>query len=79
MNIRSLFSRTKKAKVSMADTKVHFACVFCGQPIAESVVEPASLEVRLKSGETQSWWCHTDCFKKRIAQYPPEIFAPEHF
>ncbi len=49
-------------------------CMFCGEAITETAVDPCALEVAVHwpdpgfDGETACYWCHADCL--RTASHP---------
>ena len=59
--------------------KVEFGpCCFCGKAIEESKVDPCRVTVSTKDDKWQVWFCHSDCFKTRIAEHPMDL-SPAHF
>ena len=63
----------------MTDVKFSGPCVFCGQMIDESQVDPCSVTVETHNGLFQVWYCHARCFKERVAENPFLDLSPAHF
>ena len=58
-------------------------CCFCGDVIVISAVDPCSLVVTTRENNDQVWFCHSECFRKRLCDTPdgrvlfrPMFFAP---
>jgi hypothetical protein len=54
-------------------------CPFCGEPIAESPLDPCSVTVTTRSGTGQSWKVHAACFKGKIVSHSYLDLSPTHF
>ena len=54
-------------------------CCFCGEQIAETEVDPCSVQVTTASGNWQMWYCHAECFKVRLATNDVMDLSPAHF
>jgi len=52
-------------------------CCFCNEIIAKSAIDPSDITVTVSSGQWQTWWCHAECFRKRLHSDP--LFEPVHF
>jgi hypothetical protein len=62
------------------DTKVGWGpCCFCSSPIPETDIDPCRLTVETTAGLWQVWFCHSSCFKERLANDPIGMFTPAHF
>ncbi len=52
-------------------------CCFCGQDIQPTAIDPCRVTIATASERWQVWFCHSTCFKERIA---PNLFLePAHF
>lgn len=65
----------------MADGEVKFngPCCFCGRMIDETALDPCNVTVETKEGLWQVWYCHSACFRERIAENPWIDLSPAHF
>jgi hypothetical protein len=54
-------------------------CVFCGEHIDDTNLDPCSVVVSTKQKLWQVWWCHAKCFKARIAKSTHVDLSPAHF
>lgn len=54
-------------------------CPFCGELIEESEIDPCSLVVTTRQELWQIWYCHGECFKKRIVENKYVDLSPAHF
>ena len=61
------------------DVQFNGPCVFCGELIADSAVDPCKLTVETSSGLWQVWFCHGSCFRERIAENPHVDLSAAHF
>lgn len=54
-------------------------CCFCGLMIEQSNHDPCRVTVETSAGLWQVWFCHTACFKSRIAVVEYIDLSPAHF
>lgn len=62
-------------------TKVEFGgfCCFCGQEIDETQIDPCRITVETNNDMWQVWFCHSNCFKERLADNDYIDMSPAHF
>jgi len=55
--------------------------VLLGEGTPESGCDPRNVVVTPKRGKWQTWFCHGECFKQRLADLlsAPGFFDPAHF
>ena len=63
----------------MVEVKFEGPCLFCGQLIQETRVDPCSVTVETQEGQAQVWHCHAKCFKDRIVENQYVDLSPAHF
>ncbi len=75
MGVLDIFRRKHVDKV-----KVGWGpCCFCGAHIEPSEIDPCRVSVETASGKWQVWFCHSACFKGRIATGAVIDLSPAHF
>jgi hypothetical protein len=63
----------------MIEVRFNGPCVFCGQMIEDSRVDPCRVTVETQEGLAQVWFCHAQCFKQRVAENQYVDLSPAHF
>jgi hypothetical protein len=63
----------------MTEIKFNGPCVFCGQLIDDTRIDPCSVTVETREGLSQVWYCHANCFKNRVVENPYVDLSPAHF
>jgi len=53
------------------------SCCFCGKSIVETEIDPCKLTVETSQVKLQIWFCHAECFKKRLQDDP--MLVPVYF
>ena len=58
-------------------------CCFCGEGFdGTNDHDPCNVTVTTAKGKWQTWFCHADCFRERLAKpdgYPDGFLDPAHF
>jgi len=64
-----------------SEVEVNFngPCLFCGELIEATEIDPCSLTVSTQKKLWQVWYCHADCFKQRIVENEYVDLSPAHF
>jgi hypothetical protein len=75
MGVLDIFGRKRsgEAKASWGP------CCFCGTDIESSDIDPCRVSIETASGKWQVWFCHSSCFKDRIAAGVAIDLSPAHF
>ena len=63
----------------MTEVKFNGPCCFCGEMIDDSEIDPCTVAVQTRDGKSQVWYCHSACFRERIAENPYVDLSPAHF